>query len=158
MFLLGNNWMVITVDDQASSKVPSERRVVATFGAASFLNDMGSDIIFSIWPTFVLLLGASPLILGIIDGMGDLVVNVAKGASGVVSDGIRRRKPFIWIGYLAGALSRIAYGVTPSWEWLLPARILDRAGKVRGAPRDALIADISSMSRFSFLHRQMCTP
>jgi len=118
---------------------------VATLGAASFMNDMGSDIVFSIWPVFVMMLGGNPLILGFIDGLGDLVVNISKGLSGFVSDRVKRRKPFIWAGYAAGGISRIAYGLSPSWQWLVPSRVLDRAGKIRGAPRDALLADASSM-------------
>ncbi len=132
--------------DTSSSKPPSERSVIATFGSASFLNDMGSDIVFSIWPSFVyLLMGVNPFFLGIIDGVGNCVVNISKGASGFASDAVQKRKVFIWTGYLAGAFSRFFYGLAPTWEWLLPARILDRAGKVRGSPRDALIADVSSM-------------
>lgn len=134
--------------DEASEvpeKPPSEARVVATLGAASFMNDMGSDIVFSIWPVFVMMLGGNPLILGFIDGLGDLVVNISKGLSGFVSDRVKRRKPFIWAGYAAGGISRIAYGLSPSWQWLVPSRVLDRAGKIRGAPRDALLADASSM-------------
>ncbi|MDO8055636.1 MAG: MFS transporter, partial [Candidatus Hermodarchaeota archaeon] len=126
---------------------PTERCVIQTFGTASFLNDMGSDIVFSIWPVFVTLLtGATlaPLILGLVDGVGDMVVNISKGFAGFLSDRIQKRKPFIWSGYVMGASSRIIYGLAPFWQLLVPAKILDRAGKVRGAPRDALIADVSS--------------
>ncbi len=135
------------VTDEPSSKPPSEGSVVATFGSASFLNDMGSDIVYSIWPSFVyLLIGfENPFFLGVIDGLGNWIVNISKGASGLISDKIQKRKVFIWTGYLAGASSRIFYGLAPTWEWLAPARILDRAGKIRGSPRDALIADVSSM-------------
>lgn len=125
----------------------TERCVVQTFGTASFLNDMGSDIIFSIWPVFVALLVGetlAPLILGLVDGIGDFIVNVSKGFSGFISDKVQKRKPFIWSGYMAGASSRIIYGLAPTWQWLIPAKILDRAGKLRGAPRDALVADVSS--------------
>ncbi|MHA1860919.1 MAG: MFS transporter, partial [Candidatus Ranarchaeia archaeon] len=109
-----------------------------------FLNDMGSDVVFSIWPVFVTLLGGNPFILGVVDGIGELIVNIAKGFSGFISDKIKRRKPFIWLGYIAGGTSRLLYGTSLSWHWLLPARALDRAGKIRGSPRDALIADVSS--------------
>ncbi len=124
--------------------MPTERCVIGTFGAASFANDMGSDIVFSIWPTFVILLGGNALLIGLLDGLGDFIVNLSKGFSGFLSDKLQRRKPFIWSGYLAASMSRVLYGVAPSWHWLVPARVLDRAGKIRGSPRDALIADISS--------------
>jgi MFS family permease len=128
-------------------EAPKEHRVVQTFGIASFLNDMGSDMVFAIWPFFVSLLappGLAPLILGIVDGIGDFVVNISKGFSGFISDKIQKRKPFIWSGYLMGASSRIIYAFSLSWHWLVPAKILDRAGKLRGAPRDAMVADIST--------------
>jgi len=134
-------------DKELLSDAPSEKTVVRTFGSASFLNDMGSDIVFSIWPIFVGLLsppGLTPLVLGIIDGTGDLVVNILKGISGIWSDRIQKRKPFIWSGYMMGASSRIVYAFAPTWQWLIPAKILDRAGKVRGAPRDAIVADVST--------------
>jgi len=130
-----------------SCEPPTERCVITTFGSASFLNDMGSDIVFSIWPVFVTLLtGATlaPLILGLVDGVGDMVVNISKGFAGFLSDRLQKRKAFIWSGYTMGASSRIIYGLTPFWQLLIPAKILDRAGKVRGAPRDALIADVST--------------
>jgi MFS family permease len=133
---------------QTECEPPTERCVIQTFGSASFLNDMGSDIVFSIWPVFVSLLvpaGLAPLILGLVDGVGETVVNISKGFSGFLSDRIQKRKPFIWTGYAMGATSRIIYGLAPLWQWLVPAKILDRAGKVRGAPRDALIADVSTL-------------
>ncbi len=134
-------------DEKSYCEPPTERCIMQTFGTASFLNDMGSDIIFSIWPIFVtLLVGAelAPLILGLVDGIGDFIVNLSKGFSGFISDKVQKRKPFIWSGYLAGATSRIIYGLAPTWQWLIPAKILDRTGKLRGAPRDALVADVST--------------
>ncbi|MFX1509488.1 MAG: MFS transporter [Promethearchaeota archaeon] len=132
---------------ESCDEIPTERCVVQAFGAASFLNDMGSDIVFSIWPVFVTLLTSpalAPLILGLVDGIGDFVVNVSKGFSGFISDKVQKRKAFIWSGYSMGAASRLIYAFTPIWQLLIPAKILDRAGKLRGAPRDALIADVST--------------
>ena len=122
-----------------------DRRTVRTFAAASFLNDFGSDMIYPIWPLFLTLaLGANMEILGFIDGLGDALVSLSQAASGYVSDRIRRRKVFVWFGYLCGSVSRIGYGLSSMWQQLVPFRILDRAGKMRGAPRDAMIADASS--------------
>jgi MFS family permease len=133
--------------EESCTEVPTERCILQAFGSASFLNDMGSDIVFSIWPVFVALItppGLAPLILGLIDGIGDFVVNISKGFSGFISDKVQKRKVFIWSGYTMGATSRLIYAFSPVWQWLLPAKILDRAGKVRGAPRDAIVADVSS--------------
>lgn len=134
-------------DVESCDEMPTERCVITTFGSASFLNDMGSDIVFSIWPVFVALIappGLAPLILGLVDGIGDFVVNISKGFSGFISDKMQKRKVFIWSGYTMGASSRLIYAFTPIWQWLVPAKILDRAGKLRGAPRDAIVADVSS--------------
>lgn len=121
------------------------RKTVRIFAWASFLNDMGSDIIYPIWPLFVTeILKANMAVLGFVDGLGEAVVSVAKALSGYWSDKIRKRKGFIWSGYLMGAASRIGYAISTVWQHLIPFRILDRAGKIRGAPRDAIIADIST--------------
>ncbi|MBN1540069.1 MAG: MFS transporter [Candidatus Thermoplasmatota archaeon] len=121
------------------------KRTVRTLGAASFLNDMGSDMIYPVWPLFVTqFLGANMVVLGLLDGLGEALVSISKAFSGYLSDRIGRRKIFIWTGYLMGSLSRIGYALSPSWGWLIPFRVLDRAGKIRSPPRDAMVADVSS--------------
>lgn len=121
------------------------KKTVRTFAAASFLNDFGSDIIYPIWPLFLTsVLGANMAILGFIDGLGDALVSISQAISGYVSDRIRRRKIFVWTGYLFGASSRIGFAFSTVWQHIVPFRILDRAGKMRGAPRDAIIADAST--------------
>jgi len=124
---------------------PAERkRTVRTFALASFLNDMGSDMIYPIWPLFVTsFLGADMAVLGFIDGLGDALVSVSQAASGYASDRLGRRKVFVWTGYLFGSASRVGYALSTAWQHLIPFRILDRVGKMRGAPRDAMIADAS---------------
>ena len=121
------------------------KKTIHTFAASSFLNDLGSDIIYPIWPLFLTtVLGANMAILGLIDGLGDAIVSISQTISGFVSDKIHRRKVFVWTGYLFGATSRIGYTFSIVWEHIIPFRILDRAGKIRGAPRDAIIADAST--------------
>ncbi|MCX6234315.1 MAG: MFS transporter [Bacteroidetes bacterium] len=121
------------------------KKTLRTFAAASFLNDMGSDIIFPIWPLFVTsVLNANMAVLGFLDGLGEALVSLSQAASGYISDRIRRRKVFVWTGYLFGSASRIGYAFSTLWQHLIPFRILDRAGKIRSAPRDAIIADIST--------------
>lgn len=122
-------------------KPPEEVKV---FGAASFLNDFGSDMVYPIWPLFIVSLGVDMRILGLIDGLGDALVSISQGVSGYLSDKWRKRKIFIWLGYLMGALSRVGYGLTRTWPPLIPLKVLDRTGKMRGAPRDAIIADAST--------------
>jgi MFS family permease len=121
------------------------RSVVRIFAFASFLNDFGSDMIYPIWPLFVTIaLKADVAVLGLVDGLGDAIVSLSQAASGYVSDRTRRRKVFIWAGYLFGSFSRVGYALSTAWPSLIPFRVLDRAGKMRGAPRDAIIADVSS--------------
>jgi len=121
------------------------KSAIRTFALASFLNDFGSDMIYPIWPVFVsAVLGADLTVLGFLDGLGDAIVSISQAASGYVSDRIRRRKIFVWTGYLFGSASRIGYSLSTTWQHLIPFRILDRAGKMRGAPRDAMIADEST--------------
>lgn len=122
-----------------------KRKTVKVFAIASFLNDLGSDMIYPIWPLFVTtILGANMVVLGFIDGLGDAIVSISQALSGYISDRIRKRKIFIWTGYLFGSLSRLGYAVSSTWQHLIPFRILDRCGKIRSAPRDAIVADIST--------------
>jgi len=123
-------------------------RFLAVFSAASFLNDFGSDMIYPIWPQLVLgFLGVDMAILGFIDGLGDAIVSISQAGSGYLSDRFGKRKLFVWVGYVFGGASRLGYALSERinvWQWLIPFRILDRSGKMRGAPRDAIIADVST--------------
>lgn len=134
--------MVKLMEENINEK--TEKRTVRLFAASSFLNDLGSDIIYPIWPAFLTqYLKANMSIVGFIDGLGDAIVSISQAVSGYLADKYRKRKIFIWIGYLFGALSRIGYAFSKSWYPVTFFRILDRAGKIRSAPRDAIIADIS---------------
>jgi len=132
------------------------KRELRVFALASFLNDMGSDIIYPIWPLFVtVFLGADIFVLGIIDGIGDALVSVSSAFSGYLSDKFRKRKIFIWTGYLSSGIARFGYSVVPAWIYLIPFKVLDRAGKIRASPRDAMIAELSTIenrgTNFGFL-------
>jgi MFS family permease len=127
-------------EDQTATK-----KTIRTFAAASFLNDFGSDIIAPIWPMFVTqILRANMSALGFLDGLGEALVSLSQAASGYVSDRIRKRKIFVWTGYLCGAASRLGYAAATIWQHLIPFKVLDRVGKMRGAPRDAMVADLST--------------
>lgn len=122
--------------------VKPKNRNLKIFAAASFLNDLGSDMISPVWPLFVTsFTGANMQILGFIDGLGEAVVSMSQAVSGYWSDKIRKRKAFVWVGYLCAGTSRLGYSLSSVWLWLVPFRVLDRAGKMRGAPRDAMIAE-----------------
>jgi MFS family permease len=134
--------LIFTADVNNDSET---KKTIRTFAWASFLNDMGSDIIYPVWPLFVTgVLNANMAVLGFLDGLGEALVSISQAAAGYLSDRIKKRKVFIWVGYLFGSLSRVGYAFSTVWQHLIPFRILDRAGKIRGAPRDAIIADIST--------------
>jgi len=121
------------------------KKIVGTFSIASFLNDLGSDMIYPIWPLFVTsIMGANVAVLGFIDGLGEAIVSLSQAGTGYLSDRLRKRKIFLWTGYLLGAISRIGYALSVIWQQLIPFRILDRTGKIRGSPRDAIVADVST--------------
>ena len=123
----------------------ASRKTIRTFAVASFLNDLGSDMIYPVWPLFVTsFTGANMAVLGFIDGLGDAIVSLSQAFSGYLSDRLQKRKIFIVIGYMMGSLSRVGYALSSSWQHLIPIRILDRAGKIRSAPRDAVVADLST--------------
>jgi MFS family permease len=125
---------------------PASKKTIRTFAVASLLNDLGSDIIYPVWPLFVTTaLKANMAVLGFLDGLGEALVSISQAASGYISDRIKKRKVFIWVGYLFGALSRIGYSLSSIWPHLIPFRIMDRSGKIRSAPRDAMVADVSTV-------------
>jgi len=81
------------------------KKTINIFAISSFLNDMGSDIIYPIWPLFVTtILKADMTILGLLDGLGEALVSISQAISGYFSDRIRKRKVFIWLGYLTPAI------------------------------------------------------
>lgn len=126
-------------------RTEKEKKAVRLFSIASFLNDLGSDIIYPVWPAFLTqYLKANMTIVGFIDGLGDAIVSISQALSGFLSDKIKKRKIFIWVGYLFGAISRIGYALSQTYHPVIIFRILDRTGKIRSAPRDAAIADLST--------------
>ncbi|MBI2446632.1 MAG: MFS transporter [Parcubacteria group bacterium] len=120
------------------------RKTIRLFSLGAFLNDLGYYAVITIWPIFVTsVIGASVTFLGFIDGLGDAFVSLSQAGSGFLSDKLRKRKIFIWLGYFLAFVSRIIYAISYQPWQLIPGKILDRAGKMRDAPRDAIVADIT---------------
>jgi MFS family permease len=129
----------------AKDSSPEDKRTIRVFAAASFLQDYGSDMVFPVWPFFVtIFLKANLAMLGLVDGIGTAMVSLSQAVSGYLSDKWHRRKPFIWSGYSMGGLARFGYAISPSWPWLIPFKMIERTGKLRGAPRDAMVAECST--------------
>lgn len=118
---------------------------VILFGLVSLLNDSASEMIYPLLPIFLTsTLGATPLIVGLIEGAADALASLLKLGAGWISDKLPRRKPLVVTGYALAALSRGWISVAGRWPSVLAARLLDRTGKgIRSAPRDAMIADVT---------------
>jgi MFS family permease len=111
----------------------------------SLLMDISSELIHSLLPVFlVTALGASALMVGLIEGVAEATALIVKVFSGALADFWGRRKPLAVLGYGLGALSKPLFALATSAGLVLAARLIDRVGKgIRGAPRDALVADIA---------------
>ncbi len=114
-------------------------------GFVSMLMDISSEMIHSLLPMFMVVsLGASALTVGIVEGIAESTALIVKVFSGTLSDYLGRRKQIAVIGYAMGALSKPLFAIAASNGMVLGARFIDRIGKgVRGAPRDALLADLA---------------
>ena len=123
-------------------KVPG---TVWALGAVSLLMDLSSELVHSLLPVFmVTVLGASMLAVGVVEGIAEATASVVKLFSGAISDRLGRRKPIVVIGYGLAAISKPLFPLAGSVPLVLAARFMDRIGKgIRGAPRDALIADVT---------------
>ena len=123
------------------SQIPSS---IWMLGFVSLLMDISSEMIHSLLPMFmVTTLGASAFTVGVIEGLAESTALMIKVFSGVLSDYLGKRKGLALFGYALSALTKPLFAIAPSLGLVLSARLLDRVGKgVRGAPRDALIADI----------------
>lgn len=116
---------------------------VLALSAVSLLNDTSSEIIYPLLPAFLALsLGATPFAIGLIEGFAESVASLLKLASGYLSDKFSSRKLPVFFGYSLSAILRPVLAFVTSWPQVLVVRMADRAGKgIRGAPRDALIAE-----------------
>lgn len=114
-------------------------------GCVSLLMDISSEMIHSLLPLFmVTTLRTSTMAVGLVEGLAESLALVIKVFSGTLSDYLGKRKGLALFGYALGALTKPLFAVASSLDLVLTARLLDRVGKgVRGAPRDALVADIA---------------
>ncbi len=144
----------------ARLRAPRLPRTVLALGAVSFFTDLGSEMIFPLLPLFLTqVLGASPALLGVIEGAADAVASVLKIVSGEIADRVGRNKPLVLVGYGIASVVRPLVAVASAPWHVLAIRLSDRVGKgVRTAPRDALIAasvDDATAGRAFGYHRAM---
>ena len=120
-------------------------RSIWALGFVSMLMDISSELIHSLLPVFMVgTLGASVFMLGLIEGAAEATALIVKVFSGALSDWVGKRKPLAVIGYGLGALAKPLFAIATTSGMVLAARLIDRTGKgIRGAPRDALVADLA---------------
>jgi MFS family permease len=120
-------------------------RGIWALGFVSLFMDISSEMIHSLLPVFLVsVLGASMAAVGLLEGVSEALAQVTKVFSGVLSDRLGRRKTLTVIGYGLAALTKPLFALAPSPAWVFAARGIDRIGKgIRGAPRDALIAELA---------------
>jgi MFS family permease len=142
--------------DKKKKKLPF---VLIMLGLVSFFTDAATEMIYPLIPAFLLLLGAGPLVLGVIEGVAETTASMLKLFTGILSDKMKKKKLFVVIGYTISTLARpLTSVVNRAWQ-IVFVRMIDRVGKgIRTSPRDALIASTTSLDirgkSFGF-HRAM---
>jgi MFS family permease len=118
---------------------------VWALGLVSLLMDLSSELVHALLPLYMTaVLGASMVAVGVVEGIAEATASALKAFSGAISDRMRRRKPLVVLGYALAALSKPLFPLATSVALVAGARFMDRVGKgIRGAPRDALIADVT---------------
>ena len=138
----------------STSDLPGERgqgvarafgvpRVVVLLGVVSLLNDLSGEMITPLIPLFLVGALAAPVaVVGLVEGAADSTTALLKVWVGHRSDALSKRKPYIVGGYGLSAAAKPLLALSTVWPLALAARVVDRAGQgIRGAPRDAAIAD-----------------
>ena len=141
-FGLRNEVTAATKPNYSLREIPSG---VWALGFVSMLMDVSSEMIHALLPIYlVTVLGTSMVTVGFIEGIAEATASITKIFSGALSDWLGKRKLLAVLGYGLAAFTKPAFPLAPSVSWLIAARFVDRVGKgIRGAPRDALVADIA---------------
>lgn len=130
---------------QATSARTTLPRGIWVLGLVSMFMDISSEMVHSLLPMFLVgTLGIGVFTVGIIEGLAESTALVVKVFSGALSDYLGRRKGLAVLGYALGALTKPLFAMANGAGLVIAARLIDRVGKgIRGAPRDALVADIA---------------
>ena len=159
--LASNPATVLSVAEEPSP-VPGIPRNVFVLGLVSLFADISSEMLYPVLPIFLTgTLGTPVALVGVIEGIAEGTASVSKVPAGWISDRMPERRPLVAAGYGLAAFGRLLLAIATVWPLVLVARFSDRLGKgVRGAPRDALLADSSTSENrgrvFGF-HRAMDT-
>ncbi|WP_413933783.1 MFS transporter [Nitrospira sp. BLG_1] len=127
---------------QTNQRLPTG---IWALGFVSLMMDVSSEMIHSLLPLFmVTTLGTSATAVGMVEGLAESLALMVKVFSGMLSDYLGKRKALAVFGYALGAMTKPLFALASSLDMVLTARLMDRIGKgIRGAPRDALVADIA---------------
>jgi MFS family permease len=120
-------------------------KTVWVLGFVSLCMDLSSELVHALLPVYMtVVLGASMVAVGIVEGIAEATASIVKVLSGALSDRMAQRKPLVVCGYGLAMISKPLFPLAASVPLVLAARFMDRVGKgIRGAPRDALIADLT---------------
>lgn len=135
----------MAADSKPSASIRDVPAGVWTLGFVSMLMDVSSEMIHALLPVYlVTVLGASMVTVGAIEGIAEATASITKIFSGALSDWLGKRKWLAALGYGLAAVTKPVFPLAPTVSWLVAARFIDRVGKgIRGAPRDALLADLA---------------
>jgi MFS family permease len=122
-------------------------RNIIIVGVVSLFTDLSSQMVFPLIPLYLVTIGASAWVVGLVEGAAESTASLLKVFSGYRSDKIRKRKPFVFVGYSLSALTKPLFALANIWPFVLIIRITERIGKgIRTAPRDAIIAESADES------------
>lgn len=116
---------------------------VIVLGFVSFFSDISAEMVYPIIPLYLSsAFGATPVLVGIIEGIAESLASLLKVFSGYITDKKGKKKPIAFVGYAAGMVYKAALIFATSWVGVLGARVIDRVGKgIRTAPRDVMVSE-----------------
>ena len=116
---------------------------VVLLGLVSFFSDISAEMVYPIIPLYLsAAFGATPALIGLIEGIAESLASLLKVFSGYITDKFGKKKPIAFLGYAAGLVYKVALILAGSWGGVLGARVIDRVGKgIRTAPRDVMVCD-----------------
>ena len=129
--------------DRKSSIFEGITRNIFLLGLVSLFTDLGSQMIFPLIPLYLVsVLGTGASVVGICEGAAETTASLIKAFSGYWSDRLKRRKPFVFVGYSLSAITKPLFALAGAWPLVLTVRMIERVGKgIRSAPRDAIVAE-----------------
>lgn len=122
---------------------------VVFLGLVSFFADISSEMVYPIIPLYLTsVFGATPIIIGVIEGIAESIASLLKVYSGYITDKYKKKKRIAFLGYSTGLIYKLVLIVASTWTGILGARIIDRIGKgIRTAPRDVMVSESADKNK-----------